>query len=476
MRKLTLIGALLGVVVVLSLMASKDEVKPTPTATLKGKTTRTPTTTTLTPTTTRTPTPTVAVSATATATLTASPTAGVPTVPPGGVVAYPGAPLCPDSNGVHDTSIFHTLWDGVRGCHYDHEHGDNPFTADRLAAFPGFDLRALIGGVGVGHTNPSSPIENTMKHGGFKWDVVLDVPGPCQAGFEGATYCVEAAAIQFHDFGDARMELEGSIHSSVALLKVCNPASPSDCGYLFTNQLQEYGQRVSPYQGTLLPYPNTFLPSYDTPRGPYWSADCAYTGIPGCRPDIPFILSHNANVNSTVTGKRTGSGARPQTSSIFRLLFRVRDGYQVLDSRDLVHPFTWPFVCSYNGGVDYNPTQCRYNNSTANVHEVAGTIPSAWDNLAGFDTDPRPGRITADGFTTRFGQRNADCTEPGLDCHPIKMVGMFVGVYGDILIDDKINQFTPAAQPERDVYFCAGQVCLETSPGAVPSGWIGPGN
>jgi hypothetical protein len=313
-----------------------------------------------------------------------------------------------------------------------------------------------------------------MKHGGFKWDVVLDVFGPCEPGFEGATYCVDAAVIQFHDFGDASMELETTTHSSVALLKVCNQ---SDCGYLFTNQLQEYGQRITPYQGTLLQYPNTFQPPYDTPRGPYWSADCAYTGLPGCRPDIPFILSHNANVNSTVTSKPTGfgstvPGARPETSRIFRLLFRVRDGYQVLDSRDLVHPFTWPFVC----GEPYNPVGCRYNNSTANVHEVAGNIPSAWDNLSGFDTDPRVGRITAEGFTTRFGVLNQGCTEPGVDCYPIKMVGMFVGYYGDILIDDKINQFTPAAQPERDVYFCQGLPCSETSPGAVPSGWIGPGN
>jgi hypothetical protein len=90
-----------------------------------------------------------------------------------GIAPFPDAPLCPDTGEAHDHSLFHTLWDDKRGCHYDHEHGQNPFTPEVAAAFPGFDLRALIGGVGVGHTNPSSPMENTHKHGGFKWDVTL---------------------------------------------------------------------------------------------------------------------------------------------------------------------------------------------------------------------------------------------------------------------------------------------------------------
>ena len=45
--------------------------------------------------------------------------------------------------------MFHSLWDSDRGCHYDHEHGQNPFTPEVAATFPGFDLRELIGGVGV---------------------------------------------------------------------------------------------------------------------------------------------------------------------------------------------------------------------------------------------------------------------------------------------------------------------------------------
>ena len=48
----------------------------------------------------------------------------------------PDAPLCSDSGETHDHSQFHTLWDDKRGCHYDHEHGQNPFTPEVAAAAP----------------------------------------------------------------------------------------------------------------------------------------------------------------------------------------------------------------------------------------------------------------------------------------------------------------------------------------------------
>src|SRR5215211_7556544 len=79
----------------------------------------------------------------------------VPETEAGSNAPYPEAPLCPDSVEAHDNSLFHTLWDSTRDCHYDHEHGQNPFTSEVAATFPGFDLITLLGGVGVGHTNPS---------------------------------------------------------------------------------------------------------------------------------------------------------------------------------------------------------------------------------------------------------------------------------------------------------------------------------
>jgi len=391
------------------------------------------------------------------------------------IAPFADAPLCPDTEEVHDNSLFHTLWDDKRGCHYDHEHGQNPFEPEVAAAFPGFDLLQLLGGVEVGHTDPSSPAENTVKHGGFKWQVDLEAPHGCNLGFESGEVAVDAYAIQYHVFGQQSIEFEARNHSTAALLRQCLPGDASDKGYIYVVQLQEFGQRVVPYQGFILPYPNNPVPAYDSPSGPYFTSDCVGNGLTGCRPSLDFITSRNANTNSIWTSKPTGMGERPETPSLFRLLFRIRDNYQVLDSSDLTHPFTWLFVC---GGATYNPAGCRYNNSTTTIHEVAGNIPASWDGLEGFDTDPRPGRIAATGYVTKFGTLNTTCTaaDPDLDCYPIKMVGAFVGYYSSDLSTSKVSNPTHLDTPERDIYFCNGVVCAEGDPGAVPSGWVGPNN
>jgi len=401
----------------------------------------------------------------------ASPTPGSMAVAP-----YPDAPLCPDSGESHDNSLFHTLWDGAHGCHYDHEHGQYPFTSEVAATFPGFDLRALIGSVSVGHTNPSSEMENSHKHGGFKWDVTLSHSTGC-GGREGVASGVDALVVQYHAFGNYLVEFESRIHSAVALMRQCQTGNPTDYGYIFVNQHQDYGQRVAPYQGSVLPYPDTPLSVYDSGREPYFSVDC-FGDSPPCDkyPTLNFVLNRNASTDSTWISEPVnldGSG-----SPLFGLLFRVRDTYQILDGNDQEYPFSFRWLCSADGGLSYSAAAgCRYNNTTTRVHEVIGEVPAAWDNLVGFDTDARAGRVTAEGFVTRFGDLNPDCTTPGPDCHPLKLVGAFTGRYGSqFVLTAEEQAFQPLNLPERDIYFCDGRVCAEGDPGAVPSGWIGPNN
>lgn len=394
-----------------------------------------------------------------------------PSATPTPVNPFPNAPLC----STHSEDVFHTIWN-LSGCHYDHEHGTNPFTSEVSVAFPGFNLYSLLGNVQIGHTNPSSPMENTHKHGGFKWDVMLANPHGCLGGFEGATRCVSSAVVQYHNFGDYSMEMGARVHSTAALLKVCLPSAPTNCGYIFTIQHQEYGQRTTPYQGTVIQYPDSPFPVYTSGFGQYFTVDCVFNGLAGCRTSLSQIRTSNLNTNSVWTSKPTGTGVRPAGSTIFKLLFRVRDSYQVFNSLDLTYPFTFLFVCSTDNGITYNPPNCRWNNSTSKVHEVGGTIPASWDNLSGFDTNPVVGRITAEGFTNRFGVLDQTCTQAGGDCFPIKMVDMFTGFYGDYLTLNKTTNTTTVSNPERDIYFCDGVVCSELSAGGVPSGWIGSEN
>ena len=383
---------------------------------------------------------------------------------------YQAAPLCAG----HDYSAFHGLWDAAGDCHYDHEHGANPYTAEIAAAFPGFDLFALNCYVQVGGCNPSSPVENVTKHGGMKWQVSASAPQGCAVGFESGTVAVDAYAIQFHSFGPQSVEFEARQHSAVALLRQCKAAAPNDKGYIFVGQLQEYGQRVMPYQGQVLGYPNNFTPAYAAGLGPYFTTE-GFGPCTGCRANLAYYDGSVNRNNLTIwTSKRTGpvSQPRPETSSLLAILFRGRDAYQSLNAADLVYPFTWAWAC---GGDTYNPGGCRYNNSSATIHEVKGAIPAAWDNLA-WDSDPRPGRITGQVYVTQYGSLNPECAQPGGPCYLLKMVNAFVGTYSSEISIGKVSNPTPANTPERDIYFCGGVVCAETSPGAVPSGWLGDSN
>lgn len=411
-------------------------------------------------------------SPTLTATVTRTPAR---TSTPGNIAPFPSAPPCPASaHGTNDR--FHTLWNSDLGCHFDHEHGTNLFTAEVARVFPGFDLKALLGNVEIGHTNPSSPMENTHKHGGFKWDVMLANPHGCIGGFEGAAYCIKAAVIQYHAFGDYSIEMEARQHSVVYLLKICDPANQNDCGILFVNNLEDYGQRVTPYQGFNIPYPNSPSPTYDTPRGPYFTTDCVFANLPGCRESIAQVISRNLNAASKWSSKPTGRGERPAGNHLADILFDVRNTYQLFDSRDQTYPFNFLWICSSDGGETYNPEGCKYNNTATSVHEVGGTIPSSWDNLRGFDTNPAVGRITAEGFVDAVGNLAPSCTEAGGSCYPVKMVNMFVGQYGDYLGPEKVSNLTPLNTPSRDIFWCNGRVCSETTPGAVSSGWVGQEN
>ena len=271
---------------------------------------------------------------------------------------------------------------------------------------------------------------------------------------------------------------------------MCNQASPNDYGYLYTVQFQDYGQIVSPYQGDIVPFPFTPSPAYNSGLGPYLTIDCVgqkgADELGACRESREQVLSRRLDANSNWSSKPSGSGniRNPFGSTLFNVFFRLRDTYQLIDWNDKTYPFTFLWACSSDGGLTFDARGCRYNNSTIQVHEIAGKIPASWDNLSGFDSDSRVGRITATGFTDRFGTLNRTCTRPNVsttatdrstDCFPIKMVNAFVGTYGSVLVftEGKGTNLVPYL-PEKDIYFCNGVECRETDANAVSSGWIGP--
>lgn len=462
--------------------ATFTSVPPTLTFTV-GVPTATPTLTEA-PTQTDTPAPTQTDTPGPTSTDTQTP---LPTSTPGATFTpWPAAPLCLDSGEFHDTSLWHGPFNFAVGCHYDHEHGQNPFTPEVAAHFPGFDFKTLQGGVEVGHLNQSSPRENAWdgKHGGEKLQVDLNIP--CES-FEGSVNCIVDSILQYHWFGNMAVEMESRIHSIVAQERVCVIANPSDCGGFFGTQFVDLGQRVFQYQGELANYsvaagcgstvpscqPNP-EPAYLVGLLSYFTGDCIGTRV-GCRASIAFILGanptgHPLNVNGTWTSKgddEIGSG-----STTIQSLGRDRDMYQAKVDSDQDYPFTFYYVCSGVDPLVYVATACRYTNSTTRIHEVGGNFPMAWDSLDGVSDQHLSGQY----FLTAFGQLSPGCLPGHSECFLFTFDHMPLGKYGGALPGSKVSNPTPISNPSRNIWFCNGLSCAETDTNAVPSGWLGPNN
>jgi hypothetical protein len=118
------------------------------------------------------------ITATLTQTLTVTPTLSrTPTTPSGGnIQPYAGAPECP----THDNTQWHALWDSVRGCHYNHTHGDDPSLADKYFGPAG----TLWGGQTISYPFAASAHENHMKHGGYKYSVKTPEYHPWPAWYQ----------------------------------------------------------------------------------------------------------------------------------------------------------------------------------------------------------------------------------------------------------------------------------------------------
>lgn len=371
-------------------------------------------------------------------------TKGTSTPAPTGVPGspYPGAPLC----AVPGLTVWHSLWNTALGCHYDHEHGDDPGTIQGIF---GIDYLQFTG------SQVSYPWEtaneNANKHGGYKWTVRATNEDPCVAGDTGSNG-TNGYAVEFHAKGDGA-EFSGPTHSSFVIVRICNA---TQSGLLVTGGWQSFGQRESPYQGVVVNFPNQPQPPIQTGLAPYWSLDCYNDGpAPDC---------------GAKTNKSTATFvSRPQEiaggHAFAQILARARDLYQwVIGSSRLNTPiFRW--VC---GNQSYNPVGCPANNTTATVHQVFGNIPASFDP----DGD---GVADYSGYTDRWGNLVNGCTATSLDCIPLLVLHAPVGEFSTTF-DNLLTAFSTAALPERDVYFCQGQPCAEGAPGAVASGWLGPNN
>lgn len=99
-------------------------------------------------------------------------TSVIPTATPAPVgtpiAMYPTAPKC----STHDGMAWHDVWDEVRGCYYDHSHGDDPKLGDDIFG----PIEPLLGGSWIPPFGQSFEHHMGAQHGGWKVEVNRNLP------------------------------------------------------------------------------------------------------------------------------------------------------------------------------------------------------------------------------------------------------------------------------------------------------------
>lgn len=429
---------------------------------------------------------------------TAEPTSPPP--PPSGdpVEPYVGAPACDEIGLVHDDRAWHGIWDSEHGCHWDHEHKDDPSTADHLF---GTDYYNWAGGeisypwqtfAGANYLNPNAPaansglFENDGKHNVYGWRVDLGEEGCTSGDYALSPNCLENFRLQYHGSGNHlaavtifhSMFIEG--HGQT-LSNDCDNSSidnPNRCyaavgGWIDFGRLRMKGMAQNdPASRFFLPGEN---PLYDTKPvnlRPYRSHPI--TTIPT---GAQTLHSWNSSGNYLVPEYDN----TPNNRIYYGFGFHIDDGWGPFDPDNLSGNGFEHITC----GTDANYMEdCEFNSSSVGIFRAYITFPDYFDGSV-YDQDNKAGFVTIRGYASRYGEINTyqdangnwvgNCTAPSLDCVPVVADNFPVdeaGYRGNIIQRVPEPGVRTSDMTEYDVYFCGDQVCAETDRDAVPSGWI----
>lgn len=278
--------------------------------------------------------------------------------------------LCPD----HDPTKWHPLYDEARGCHYDHEHKEDPRELDDLFGPVG----ALYGGQEISYpwqTFSDAGTENEHKHGGYGWLVRKDMG--CYSKFSDG--CLTDFRLQYH----AIMAGPGAAtryHSFSLEARACREDNPEVCGLIRTGGWIDYGHLE--IDGQHVPLPG--------------DPEQLRTG----NRRIHYYEKGNGNFGTWYGGNRLATAAI-QTNRMWGPVNPNNPSELLLFCPDF---------------------QCSKNNSMMHAHAIGFRIQDELD-------DDGDGLVNYDGYTNRHGEVVEGCTEIGLDCVPLQITNMPVGSY-----------------------------------------------
>jgi hypothetical protein len=379
--------------------------------------------------------------------------------PGAGSTPFASAPKC----ATHDSNLWHSVWDAQRACYYDHTHADDPSTAD--------DLFGALGAQWGGALMPpwGMPNEFGPAHGGWKVEVNRDLPGrPGSCWFYDGCVVAMRSLTHFGPKGGQQPEHTFWLEAVVEQDGVR--------GLIRTGGTWMTGIIHSPYKSQWVNMPLDppfqglqFRPGADDPNqaltvDPYRAhGDCADTLRYMEEPD-----SKQAELITDPAQMRRGNNhfwimhdnlPNPDGGRIYgmtpfvHLAQSMGDGSSCVEANGSIfvrEPFLHeidPARCPLlpNGAIG-----CRFNNSYGPILFDVDLIFGSWMGwLDGspWDTNPTAGMISmntfikpvlrnADGSVIagrpdprRFFSEAAHCTQAGMECVPLIVENVKVGIY-----------------------------------------------
>lgn len=391
-----------------------------------------------------------------------------PPPPPGGnIQPFAGAPACEDIGIAHNDRAWHGIWNYEQGCHWDHEHMQNPHQTDAIF---GTEYYSLAGAelsypwqtyAGSGENFEAyvegTATENSAKHEGYAWHQFTNGLEVCDQSLLLGSQCFDSFRVQTHQIGGemgaltrfhsvytegiacspegaAKMQFNSganaygrTINGQFFPLTRANitqfPAEFAGCGFGSGGGWLDFGRLNWPERGILQPLP--------TDNAQF--ANFAQFGPPEA---APYRIHPNNNPNSLDSWQSEGN--------VFNCLSsdpgctqRIMVGYglHILQGESAgmtnpanasvpmhdrqthfwcVDPVTQLFNCNpqTNPGGNDNTAQALFRAWIA--------VPSNLDGSQYDEDGARNGAFTFHGYTNRYGDVASGCTAPGLDCVPTR--------------------------------------------------------
>jgi hypothetical protein len=376
--------------------------------------------------------------------------AATPTQITGASAPYKGAPECP----THDPTAWHSLWDSKRGCHYDHEHGDDPSLGDAYFGKAG----SLWGGQTISYPFATSSMENTMKHGGYKYFVRTPQYHPwppCGTHSETDTSptgnnCIIASRVEYHIVGGT-MDSLARYHSFYLELVVCKYPAFTECGIVRTGGHADFANLIAPHYGPRIVRPGgtvdfgdgmlmSFAP--DGPDLPALSGEPYVMMIPYTPEELSYHQAYtptppNATMDQwsmqELNDCEPTPAGDPCHNKYAGFFAQVGDSWNLLDTQN---PNTIHWICKGQPG-------CQYNGSLTGVNGVGALILQTWQSSG-------DGFVTLKGYTDRWGNPRFDgvCTAVSVDCIPFVLEKAPVGFASTHTADECV-----CLVYEHDIYF-----------------------